>query len=515
MSASLLILLASLTAEPAPTTAGTRADRTALFEQIMRDTLARQAFSPIKDRRLGLDYERDARAMRQDFVNAETAADLYYALVRLSNLRKDAHLKISTAGGGIGYKWHPRLQAPIRIAADYGRRDAYFLFVRDVAADFAAVAIDVQPTDARPEFGDKLIGINSHSLEKYLRLMQPYLRYSTADRMWVKFAEEVSRKRPDLGRELYDETVTYRLEKRDGRVYTVRLPYRPPSEIHWAGRADRKSYRGFRKALRTESFTLYVPDGGDRAVIVLDWHDFGDALPEDLDVLMGYAAEWNLLDAHVVCDLTDSSGGQRGWLLLQRLVSTPFRVTFGNLRISDLTPRFVALAADDPRISQRTTDWLQTDVRRAIRTGANFTASVPFKLRALPKDSNGTLQPAKFHFRGKLVCLLGPSAISQVDQFAAMVVDNNLGHTIGMPTGGSSNTWGWTETVFFPISRKPVVNMTWSMGHTIRPNGEILEGNPPRPDEFVPITRDNYRRYHDELLSRSLRRLEAPSRRAP
>ena len=41
----------------------------------------------------------------------------------------------------------------------------------------------------------------------------------------------------------------------------------------------------------------------------------------------------------------------------------------------------------------------------------------------------------------------------------------------------------------------------WSIGHTIRPNGEILEGNPALPDEYIPITRENYLDYYDVLLS--------------
>ncbi len=75
---------------------------------------------------------------------------------------------------------------------------------------------------------------------------------------------------------------------------------------------------------------------------------------------------------------------------------------------------------------------------------------------------------------------------------------------MGMSAGGYSNTWEWEETLIFPLSKKPVVRFMWSIGHTIRPNGEILEGNPAQVTEYMPLTRENYRRYYRLLLSRSL-----------
>jgi hypothetical protein len=78
---------------------------------------------------------------------------------------------------------------------------------------------------------------------------------------------------------------------------------------------------------------------------------------------------------------------------------------------------------------------------------------------------------------------------------------------MGLPCGGYSNTWEWEEVLTFPISKKPVVHYMWSMGHTIRPNGEIQEGNPAPVDESIPVTRDNYLNYYPTLLSRALAHL--------
>jgi hypothetical protein len=78
-----------------------------------------------------------------------------------------------------------------------------------------------------------------------------------------------------------------------------------------------------------------------------------------------------------------------------------------------------------------------------------------------------------------------------------------------MPTGGYSNTWEGTETLKFPISGKPAVEYMWSIGHTIRPNGEIVEGNPAPVDEYIPLTRENFQNYKPMLLERARQVLSA------
>ena len=131
-----------------------------------------------------------------------------------------------------------------------------------------------------------------------------------------------------------------------------------------------------------------------------------------------------------------------------------------------------------------------------------------FKNQFLPTTSDGYLYPAKEHFTGPMVLLTAPSACSGADQFAAMFIDNELGLSIGMPEGGCSNTWEWDETLKFPISGKPVAMFSWTVGQSIRPNGEVLEGNSAVPRVFVPLTRDNYAKYYDILMGHALSYIE-------
>ena len=150
-------------------------------------------------------------------------------------------------------------------------------------------------------------------------------------------------------------------------------------------------------------------------------------------------------------------------------------------------------------------DWARTDATEAIRRGDEYTAPVPFKLAHLPKDSDGVLQPAPVHFSGKVTIINARTwGGSHLDQFVAMFVDNDLATFIGVPTGGYSNTWEEGDFLYFPGTARPVVQFYWTIGHTIRPNGEVLEGNPAQPDIYIPITRDNFQAYHQLLLDEAL-----------
>lgn len=82
------------------------------------------------------------------------------------------------------------------------------------------------------------------------------------------------------------------------------------------------------------------------------------------------------------------------------------------------------------------------DVREAIVGGRSYTQPVPFKLSALPRTSDGMLKPAPVHFTGRLVAILCPFGRSQVDQWAAMFIDNELGHSIGMAKAAAATPGG-------------------------------------------------------------------------
>jgi hypothetical protein len=288
-------------------------------------------------------------------------------------------------------------------------------------------------------------------------------------------------------------------------------------EIAWLDHGA-QHYPGFSQAFSTPSFDLYRSEQ-PRAVL-LSWHRFEASLPDDIDRLMDYAVEHELLDHTVIVDATRSGGGSLGAYSVRRLSPQPFKTTFGNLRISDAAEQFLQerrlRAAERGFFSSRPgeiddgrwlLEWLESDVVAAIEAGQRYSTNVPFKNAHAPAYSDGVIEPAEVHFGGPMVCWFGPYGGSHLDQFASIVTDNGLAYTMGMPAGGYSNTWEHEEVLTFPNSGEPVVSFMWSIGHTIRPNGEILEGNPAQVDEFIPVTRENYEKYYEILLRRSLEHL--------
>lgn len=488
----LILLLASQSvagptrAEWAHLPLGTAVQRGALFDRIVALTLAREQFSPPKNARLGLDFERDARPLREAFVRAGTEQELYYALVRLSNLRRDPHLGVEAIPTAVTEGRPEGLVAPILLDVHHG--DPRFLFVSDVGEDFAQGL----PLDRRPRFGDRVVGVNGLAFEAYLAKARPYLPFATEASLWVELAADLTSTMPaEYPAELQGATLRLELERSDGDRYQLELPYVDEGKIRWSGWADDRHYPGYRPVLETRSFVVYRPEE-PRPVLLLRIRGFHPmTLPADLAELVAYAQGGGLLGHHVICDLRRSGGGNRSWLLAQHLSARPFRPVLSDIRISDVTPALIARAPGSLFMHP------QASPMRA------YTANVPRKLRVHPEAPDGMLPTAPVHFSGRLVALFGPKAGSSVDQFAALFVDNDLGHSIGMPTAGFSNSWEWRETLALPGTSQPVVDFRWSLGRTIRPNGEVLEGNPPTPRELLPFTRENLRGRNARLLERA------------
>lgn len=494
----------------------TREDRAALFDYLLAKTMERESFSPVKNQALDLDVNREMLRFKEELLSADSDEKLYYALVKISNARKDRHLSVDLVEGGIsldGYMDEPK-HAPIRFFTDYSEAGKYFFFVGDYAENIVEYS-----RGKSPEVGDKLVAINDRSIDDYVKGIEPYHRYSTVNGLWWKLALWIPQKSHIFPPEFFRENVAYTLESDDGERYRLELPYLAPDRIDWCGHGERK-YAGFSLAYSTETYDLYRPDD-DKSVLIIVWHGFRAHLVEDMDRLMDYAVEHQLLNHAIIWDGTRSRGGSKGAYAVERLSPKPFKTTFGNLRLSDVTPLFIEQkrkefeerAVLDSGVGETLDDgawlmdWLEDDVTKGIRDGQAYSNNVPFKLAHLPKHSDGIIKPADVHFLGPMVCLLGPHGGSHLDQFVSIVIDNGLAHTLGMPAGGYSNTWEWEEILTFPISKKPIVRYMWSIGHTIRPNGEILEGNPAEVDEYLPLTRDNYTNYYQLLLSRALKHL--------
>lgn len=511
-------LALSACADSAPGPAGTPELRQALFDTIVARSERREAFSPVKNQAMAYDPLAAMRALRDEVVGADTEEALFYALAKLSHARRDRHLDVALVPGGlrpadaagldawVGEEAPEARQAPVRVFPDYGEAGGYF--IGDVA-DVEGVAV--------PDPGTRVVSVNGLPVPAWEAEVRPWIRHSSVAGFRWKAAEALTVATATWPPGLRSDSLRLEVEGPGGAVVTAVLPFLAPGELAWRG-ASEPRYPGTRPALETVTYDLLLPDAG-ADWLVLVWTGFRETMVADVDTLMAFAAREGLLDRHVIVDVTRSGGGSLGAYALQRLQPRPFRTTFGNLRLSDVIVPFLegkradfaARNVNDGGVAETVDDgswlmdWLEGDVLAALERGDPYTGAVPFKLAHAPKDSDGILQPADVHFRGGITVVSGPSGGSHLDQFNAIVKDNALGALVGMPAGGYSNTWEWEEVLTFPGTDRPVVGFMYDIGHTLRPNGEILEGNPAAVDVWVPLTAAGAGDYYPRLLDEALR----------
>jgi hypothetical protein len=468
----------------------------ALFDEIIDKTARREAFSEVKEESQSYSALGAMQALRSEFVAAATEADLYYALVKLSNARRDRHLSVNPVEGGLSVPEAPALAAPIQVLPDFSDLGEPSFFIARVGMGLAS-----------PAPGDLIVAVNGRPIADYVREFTQWIRHSTAYGLYWHMARELPLIVRNVPLNLYGEALHLRLENEAGEEYEVSLTY-GDAATHTVG--PDPQYPDFAPVLERENFHVHVK--ADERIVLLQWLDFERSLIQDVMDLMELAERDELLDHDLIIDVRGSSGGSFGAYAIQRLVDRPFRTTFGNVRISDagaqLIERFQNLEVDEDapdiyglNLSRSwLIDWARTDAAEAIARGDEYTPPTPFKLAHLPRDAGGTLQPAPVHFRGRIAIIGGPHGGSHLDQFLSMFADNDLAVVVGMPTGGYSNTWEHEEVLHFPGTERPVAEFMWNIGHTLRPNTEILEGNPVVPDVYLPLTRKNFRTYDGTLL---------------
>jgi len=507
-----LFLAAQLAAQ---SNVGTKEDREALFYDILSKTKQREAFSEHKNKALNFDPIQNMEQLKEEFISAETNDALWFALVKLSAARHDKHLSIDQIENGLSTPTIEEGQAPIRFHPDFSSKKLSF-FVSDLSK-----SIEDHVDKRVPEIGDELIEINGIELLDFVEQVRPYIAYSNENNFRIRTAYTLSQKSAQWPRTFYKENFSITLKPRRGKPYIVTLPYL--KQVDWQYGRLMRTYEGYELAWEKESFSVYLPKDKSSKTILLWWYGFRKDLRDAVDELVTYADEHDMLKHDLIIDAVNSRGGSQGAYALARLSPQPFKTTGGNLKLSDITDDFIARQTknflSDKQLmdgsSPETEDdgswmmeWLHGPVLKGLERGQSYSNNVPFKCAHLPYYSDWIMQPAPKHFTGRLVLFSGPWGGSHMDQFSAMINDNDLGHTIGMPSGGYSNTWEWEEDLHFPNSDTPVASFMWNIGHTIRPNGQVLEGNPAMVDDYVPVTKENYLDYKNILLRKALRWLD-------
>ena len=487
----------------APDYSGTARQRKELFEGLLRDTLAWEAFSPRKNKTLELDFAVQAEELRRAFLKADKELLLYNVLLHFSNLRCNHALRPRLLDDGLRLD-RDHQELPVRFGVGEGSGSDFRLFIRDHDVDIRRKLNTISPRITSVEAGDVLVDINGSEVPDVLAGMQPFLSYSTTRQLWSEFARCLSLKRHDLGHRMFKKDVTFGLQKANGKGYRLRVSFIDETHtIDWAVNWDRHHYSGFERALQTPSFDVYLPSGGVAAeALIVEGREFTDDTGEDVDKLRTWAVAQGVLHYNVVFDLSAARGSVVPWTLLQTLVDQPVLVTQATLRLSDVTPSLISRLLRSASPALKT--WLVDVVRPAQERGVDMVGPVPYGM-VLPPDTEGILDPAEVHFTGGRSALIAASSSPAVNHLAAMWVDNGLGASHGVAPFGCANAWQWRAPISLPRSDRPLVDFLWNVGHVIRPNGEVLEGNPPQPTDPVPVTAGNFQSWHSKLVDQALR----------
>ena len=266
------------------------------------------------------------RVLREEVVDAETEADLYFALVKVSNARRDHHLTVEPVEGGLRRPAPRAGQAPIRVLPDYSdlARPGFFIASIDhTAAGHEAGSIAP---------GDRIVSINDRTVPDYVQAFTPWVVHSSTRGLYWDMARDLPLRPANVPPSMYEDTLRLVLE-RNGERREILLPYVDDPDLQLP-QPEELLYPGFTRVMERLDFNVFLPDDG-RRVVLLQWLDFEDELIQDVIDLMAYAEQEGLLDRALIIDVTDSSGGSRGAYAIQRLVSRPFKTTFGNIRLSD------------------------------------------------------------------------------------------------------------------------------------------------------------------------------------
>ena len=181
-----MLVAGRTTAPPAPREMpkvplhATRSRLERLFDEIIDKTERREAFSAVKEQAMSFSALADMKVLRSEFIASTTEAELYYALVKLSNARRDRHLWVPAVEGGLDHPGLEWLRAPIAVLPDYSDIDNPSFFV-------AAVA----PGVSSPEPGDRIVAINGRTIAEYVEEFTSWIGHSTLHGLYWTMARHL------------------------------------------------------------------------------------------------------------------------------------------------------------------------------------------------------------------------------------------------------------------------------------------------------------------------------------
>ena len=274
-------------------------DLAALFDEIITKTEQREAFSAVKEANIGFSAIEDMKALRSELVSSETELDLWFALVKLSNARRDRHLHLIPVSGGLRPpERRPCVSAPIRVLPEHRDGDNPVFFVASVGEGIDS-----------PQVGDVLLGVNGLPINEHIGAASQFLRHSTLPALHYGIARDLPRRIPSFPLDFYRESLHLTLERPLGQTYEVVLDYSEdcPSFFSPIMRSP-DPYSGFVEVMDRQNFQLRLDRA--REIILLRWWEFDpEYLIQDMNDLTEYGEREEILDWNMVIDVTYSGGG--------------------------------------------------------------------------------------------------------------------------------------------------------------------------------------------------------------
>ncbi|MFA6584546.1 MAG: S41 family peptidase [Elusimicrobiaceae bacterium] len=199
--------------------------------------------------------------------------------------------------------------------------------------------------------------------------------------------------------------------------------------------------------------------------------------------------DWNRL----LIDVRENDGGTEPIEFLRFLADKPFKQNMRSLVFTPLMRR--NHSAFDAALAEIEVHGLSDLLAENFQNReAKESFLFPYSLScpgkcALDSLTNAEVQPDKGAHKFVVAVLSGPFCVSACDQFVSTFKDNDMGRFFGLPSRGGTMPSSIRKE--FALDNGEKFHIRLAIGKGYRPNGEILEGNPPAPDFFL-YPQDNY-----------------------
>jgi len=183
----------------------------------------------------------------------------------------------------------------------------------------------------------------------------------------------------------------------------------------------------------------------------------------------------------VLLDVRENTGGGTGHQVLGLFIPCAIRSTS---RVAVSVPLLRSSASFRAGVLRfASSDETARALSKELEAGRAVSSPVSFQCNARTCQTEFLVRPARARPPLPVALLIGPTCMSGCDQFAAMFADNSVGPVLGQPTRGASAPFRLPWPL--PLANGTSASVTLNVGQTLRPNGEVLEGNPVKPTAFV------------------------------